>query len=331
MGKNSWERICGIFLNLLLLTCVLVCVYHYNYKLYGIRLCVLAHTALTLSYLYFIPNCGYYTKIQGRRSTNPVVLLTQYFIITEYNYIYTTIYLGLKNRKGLNVYNIVLQLPFVIYRMFQVLVLGMPYKLIVLCKILIKPIYNNNTNPYNIFICNLNGLIIDAAESADWCIYINQTNISVNGTYKLYYNQLAKYNQNLVWVRSPGDKVYHRAWQLGNEYIVYTTQEKTFGFGNVPTGHLSSTTHQPIYANRNKYEGIEIKVCNLQYGHNHSHSMMIQLFNFERRCGTVNTIHHNGKDKMVVSKAYNQYIGETTNSYAILINNILDTNPHMFL
>jgi hypothetical protein len=57
---------------------------------------------------------------------------------------------------------VISQLPFVIYKSLQVLLIGMPYKLIILCKILIKPIYNTNINPYNIFICDLNGLILDA-------------------------------------------------------------------------------------------------------------------------------------------------------------------------
>jgi hypothetical protein len=53
------------------------------------------------------------------------------------------------------------------YKGLQVLLLGMPYKLIILCKILIKPIYSTNINPYNIFICDLNGLILDAAGVED--------------------------------------------------------------------------------------------------------------------------------------------------------------------
>lgn len=54
-----------------------------------------------------------------------------------------------------------------VYKGLQVLLLGMPYKLIILCKILVKPIYSTNINPYNIFICDLNGLILDAAGVED--------------------------------------------------------------------------------------------------------------------------------------------------------------------
>jgi hypothetical protein len=74
----------------------------------------------------------------------------------------------------------------------------MPYKLIILCKILIKPIYGTNLNPYNIFICDLNGLILDAAGVEDWCIYIKNNTISINGKSGFFYKQLYKYNQNLV-------------------------------------------------------------------------------------------------------------------------------------
>ena len=80
-------------LNITILALMVVCVYHYNYKLYSVRLFVLAHTISTLGYIYLIPRFGHYTKVQEKRSTNVIVLLTRYFIVVEYNNVYTAIYI----------------------------------------------------------------------------------------------------------------------------------------------------------------------------------------------------------------------------------------------
>jgi hypothetical protein len=286
---------------------------------------VLAHTGLTLWYIYLIPRFGHYTKVQEKRSTNIVVLLVRYFIVVEYNTVYTALYLWLKNRGNFTPMGVISQLPFVIYKSLQVLLIGMPYKLIILCKILIKPIYNTNINPYNIFICDLNGLILDAEGVEGWCIYIKHNTISINGSYGFFYKQLYKHNQNLVWVRCKGDTIYHRALRVGEEYIVYTTQETTFGVRNTPTGHLTSSTNQPIYANRNRYEDVEVRVCASQYGNNHNHSMIIQMFKVERERCRVMGIHHIGGKKTMYYKSYTEHIAGAPDLYTQLIHNILNT------
>lgn len=126
-------------------------------------------------------------------------------------------------------------------------------------------------------------------------------------------------------MRHPGDRTYHRALRVGNEYIVYTTKETTFGIKNIPTGHLTSNTNQPIYANRNKYEDVEVRVCESQYGSNHNHSMIINIFKTEKGRGEVVTIHHAGSGKIIHRKSYAQYITGTTDLYTQLIHNIIHT------
>ena len=128
-------------------------------------------------------------------------------------------------------------------------------------------------------------------------------------------------------MRCPGDKIYHRALKVGDEYIVYTTKETTFGVKNIPTGDLTSSTNQPIYANRNKYEDVEVRVCESQYGNNHNHSMIIQIFKIERVRGEVVVIHHIGGNKTIYRQGYTEYIAGVTDLYSQLIHNILHTWP----
>ena len=93
MKYATKERVCGVILNISILVLIVLCVYQYNYRIYWIRLFVLAHTGLTLGYIYLIPRFGHYTKVQEKRSTNIVVLLVRYFIVVEYNTVYTAIYI----------------------------------------------------------------------------------------------------------------------------------------------------------------------------------------------------------------------------------------------
>lgn len=81
-----------MILNIAILVLIVLCVYHYNYKLYWVRLFVVAHTGLALGYIYLIPCSGHYTKVHEKRSTNVVVLLVRYFIVVEYNAVYTAVY-----------------------------------------------------------------------------------------------------------------------------------------------------------------------------------------------------------------------------------------------
>jgi hypothetical protein len=203
----------------------------------------------------------------------------------------------------------------------------MPYKLIVFCKILLKPILGSGKNVYNVFICSLNGLIIDQSQPNDWCIYINKGSVFLNGGGYLH-KLLSKHNQDLFYIKNPNDRIYHRALKVGGDYIVFTTKKITLGSLNIPTSHLTDDTNQPIYANLNRYSmGVVSRLCEVQYGYNHNHSMVIQMFKQQMSTGLVKIIYHNNNGTKVVKGInYSDYINNTNSMYIKLIHEIVHTD-----
>jgi len=324
--RAKFEQLISISLNIGLFTLICLCVYYLNIKIIIIRLCVLTHTIIIILHMYFVTEHNIYNKIPTKRNTNGVVLLINYFIVVDYNTVYTIMYLFLKNRKlKLDWITILYNIPMIAYRIIQVILLGMPYKVIVLCKILIKPVLDLKKNPYDIFICNLNGLIHDSSQPQNWCIYLNYPNIYINGN-RYVEKYLSKYNRDIFLIKDKNTKgMYHRAFQIHNEHIVFTTQKTTYGLLNGYTGHDTSGTKVPIYANINKYNSFWARPCNDQYGHINTHNMVINMFTDLKSKGEVYIFHHQGNGKKTIETiTYIDYMCNTKSLYIKLIHDIIN-------
>ena len=320
-------------MNITILSIIILFVWVFQYKMLYIRIYVFINVGASVLYTIFLNKSGMYEKLTIGKTNNLPTLVFAYIIKDSYNITYDIYYNILAGIK-VSLKEFVHTVPSIIYKMLLVLVFSMPINILTLCWVLIYSIFQTQTDPYTLFLCEINTILAIKNQKLGKCIYSkNGLSFYIN-IYWWYTNSLTKiltpYNKISFMVKSNGiGGVFHRGTEYDGVWFVQTTKQFTKNSYNIKTENAETDQltdyKDTVFTNINVYKNpIKFAMVN-QQDHLYMHHMSVSTMQFFKKRGFVNIFYHDNNGKIVTKQyEYNEFIKMTNNSYICLINSILD-------
>ena len=323
----------GYINNAVILSLMVYIFYVMGYKLTYLSLFIFLHSVLMFIYNLFFTINKRITIFEVRRNPKFIVVVFNYLVVVQYNNYFNIFYNFLKKIKpsGWQLVGFLIKFPI---RVLAVVLLGMPYRILLLCKVLILATLQCKVDPYMKFLCELNTLIVNPHNNR--CIYhIKGAEFHTNGLIKIIKDKVSMQEvPKSFYIKSVGSlSKYHRGMVCardsdGSDIIaVRTTKHITWDVPNLPT-NLFTKKGESIYINFNIFrKDFILSDISVQPSPEEITQMHCNALSYAKLTAGVNILAHTPSGITTYSRTYNQFIKSVDKkSYLGLINSVIESS-----